>query len=152
MTDKEREIMAVKRLLQLENYGIKIENVKQETGMFGFPENFKIYFSVPESSTMYDEDENESYNEKLKTSEGLTQIAKELIADIIMCFDDDGFISPDDIEKMKANKFDFVKFYVKVRKGEVWSREKGEEKLKAANERLQIAVDKLKAEKDFEEA
>lgn len=144
MTDAERTVEVIKRSVQLEIYGIKLEDIKQTTGKFGIPENIKIYFSVPESSTMYDESEDETFNEKLKTSEGLTQIGKEIIVDMIMCGDGGEDISTEDIS-------DFVKFYVKVRNGETWTKEQGDETLKVTNEQIKTAVEKLKSQNGYKE-
>ena len=116
MTDAERAVEVIKKSLQLGIYGIKIEETKQTIGALGLPDSYKIYFSIPESSTMYDESKDRTFNEKIKTSEGLTEIAKKLIIELIMCSDRDDMISSEDIS-------DFVKFYVKIRNGEVWTKE-----------------------------
>ena len=84
MTDIERGIEADKKSLQLGSYGIKIEETEQTIGALGFPDGYKICFSIPESSIMYDENEDEAFNKKIKTSEGLTEIAKKLIIELIM--------------------------------------------------------------------
>ena len=70
--------------MQLGSYGIKIEEPEQTIGALGFPDGYKICFSIPESSIMYDENEDEAFNKKIKTSEGLTEIAKKLIIELIM--------------------------------------------------------------------
>ena len=93
---------------------------------------------------MCDESEDETFNEKLKTSEGLTQIGKEIIIDMIMCSDGSEDISTEDIS-------DFVKFYVKVRNGETWTKEQGDEMLKVATEQIKTAVEKLKSQNGYKE-
>ena len=144
MTDIERAIEVIKKSLQLGIYGIKIEETKQTIGALGLPDSYQIYFSIPESSIMYDENKDKTFNEKIKTSDGLTEIAKKLIIELIMCSDRDDMISSEDIS-------DFVKFYVKVRNGEVWTKEQSEDAMKIADEQIKTAIEKLKALNDYKE-
>ena len=144
MTNVERAVEVIKKSLQLGIYGIKIEETKQTIGALGLPDSYKIYFSIPESSTMYDENKDKTFNEKIKTSDGLTEIAKKLIIELIMCSDRDGMISSEDIS-------DFVKFYVKIRNGEVWTKEQSEDAMKMADEQIKIAIEKLKALNGYKE-
>ena len=144
MTDVERAIEVIKKSLQLGVYGIKIEETTQTIGALGLPDSYKIYFSIPESSIMYDEKKDKAFNEKIKTSDGLTEIAKKLIIELIMCSDRDDMISSEDIS-------DFVKFYVKIRKGEVWTKEQSEDAMKMADEQIKTAIEKLKALNGYKE-
>ena len=144
MTDVERAIEVIKKSLQLGVYGIKIEETTQTIGALGLPDSYKIYFSIPESSIMYDENKDKTFNEKIKTSDGLTEIAKKLIIELIMCSDRDDMISSEDIS-------DFVKFYVKIRKGEVWTKEQSEDAMKMADEQIKTAIEKLKALNGYKE-
>ena len=144
MTNVERAVEVIKKSLQLGIYGIKIEETKQTIGALGLPDSYKIYFSIPESSTMYDENKDKIFNEKIKTSDGLTEIAKKLIIELIICSDRDDMISSEDIS-------DFVKFYVKIRKGEVWTKEQSEDAMKMADEQIKTAIEKLKALNGYKE-
>ena len=93
---------------------------------------------------MYDENKDKTFNEKIKTSDGLTEIAKKLIIELIMCSDRDDMISSEDIS-------DFVKFYVKIRNGEVWTNKQRDDAIKMADEQLKTAIEKLKALNGYKE-
>lgn len=134
MTDKENSMLNI--ALNLKYFGIEIENTETTTGGFGVMPCTKCYFSVPESSTLYLKDKDDTINERLKTSEGLIQIAKELIVDMIICSENSEFISPEEIAEMKANKSNSLKFYAKVRQGDIWSNKKGDLKLKEAIKKI----------------
>lgn len=144
MIDSEKGIEIIKKSVQLRIYGIEVENSKQIVGKLGIPEGYKVYFSIPESSTIYDETKDSAYNEKLKTSAGLTQIGKEILMDIIMCSCSDEDVSIDEMT-------DFVKFYVKVRKGEMWTQEQSDEIRKKVDDELKTALEKMELLNDYEE-
>lgn len=103
----------IKVILSLQYLGIQIEE----------PQNKNIFdpiiykFSVPEKSEI----KIESVDYDSCTSDGLIQIAKEALIDIICeSFEED---EKDLIEDFKNNVSDYAKFYAKVRKGEVWTKE-----------------------------
>lgn len=110
----------LKAVLSLEYYGIHVEDTKEQ--------DFKIlyYFSVPENSTI---ETDNALNDKIKTADGLIEIAKETLTQIIIdsCkseFDDD----EEDEEfynDVKNNISEYASFYAKVRKDEVWNEEMG---------------------------
>lgn len=104
----------------MEYYGIHIEDTREK--------DFKqlYYFSVPERSTI---EISNALNDKIKTADGLIEIAKESFTQIIIdsCkseFDDD----EEDEEfynDVKNNISEYASFFAKVRKGEVWNEEMG---------------------------
>ena len=92
MTDSERMTKVFKISMEMLAYGIKIEDAKETTSFLGLPENCKVYFSIPETSTVYDDNKDAEFNAKLKTTDGLTEIAKKLIIDMFMCSDDSDIV------------------------------------------------------------
>ena len=144
MTDSERMTKVFKISMEMLAYGIKIEDAKETTSFLGLPENCKVYFSIPETSTVYDDNKDAEFNAKLKTTDGLTEIAKKLIIDMFMCSDDSDIVTPEDLSN-------FIKFYVKVRGGETWTKEQSDEAVKEVNEQIDVAIDKLKFQNDYKE-
>ena len=109
----------LKAVLTLEYYGIHIEETKEQ--------DFKLlyYFSVPEKSTI---EIDSPMNDKIKTSDGLIEIAKESLTEIIIDSCKSEFDDEEDEEfynDVKNNISDYASFYAKVRKGEVWNEEMG---------------------------
>ena len=123
----------------LEWLGIRMEETKEEKDSnWFFTTKTAYYFSVPESSTI--EIENQELNARIKTSDGLKSLAKETLTDMVIdaceqeygkdkCF----------IEDVKNNISDYFKFYAKVRKGEVWTKELGDNRMKELTEEIQRA-------------
>lgn len=131
ISDRKQIEENLKVVLSLEYYGIHIEDTKEQ--------DFKIlyYFSVPEKSTI---EIDNALNDKIKTADGLIEIAKESFTQIIIdsCrseFDDD-----EEDEKfyndVKNNISDYALFYAKVREGEVWDEEMGKTAVNKAIEPL----------------
>lgn len=115
---------SIKTILILQYLGIQIEDTQQ--GDIFEPIIYK--FSVPEKSEI----KIESVDYDSCTSDGLIQIAKETLIDIICeSFDED---EKDLIENFKNNISDYAKFYAKVRKGEVWTKELGEKEIEKIKE------------------
>lgn len=114
-------------VLRLEYLGVHIEDTKDLKDEFGLETIIAYYFTVPEHSTI--EVENKELNEKVKSSDGLITLTKEIL--IEMCIDSFKDILEDDdftkemIDDFKSNPSEFVKFYAKVRKGETWDKEIG---------------------------
>lgn len=144
MTDSERITKVLKISMEMLAYGIKIEDTKETTDFLGLPENYKVYFSIPETSTVYDDNKDEEFNAKLKTTDGLTEIAKKLIIDMFMCGDDSDIVTPEDLSN-------FIKFYVKVRSGETWTKKQSDEAVKDTCEQIEVGINKLKAQNDYKE-
>jgi len=96
------------------------------------------YFSVPESSTI--EVDNEELNARIKTADGLKRLAKdELIAIFVKAYENDFEKDKDLLDYLKNNTSDYLKFYAKVRKGEVWSKELGDQRIKELIDEVQKA-------------
>ena len=144
MTDSERITKVLKISMEMLAYGIKIEDTKETTSFLGLPENYKVYFSIPETSTMYDDNEDAEFNAKLKTTDGLTEIAKQLIIETFMCGGDSDMVTSEDLSS-------FIKFYVKVRSGETWTKEQSDEAVKEANKQIEAGINKLKAQNGYKE-
>lgn len=140
----------------LEWLGIRMEDVKTENIGFGLIYKTAYYFSVPESSTIEINDIAEfgfkvplvkELNSRIKTSNGLKLLAKEKIID--MTIDSCRTEFPDDeefIADVKQNISEYFKFYGKVRKGEVWNKEMGEDRIKELTEAFQKINQLLQSE------
>lgn len=124
----------------LEYLGIRMEEAKEERGSKWFSTTkTAYYFSVPESSTI--EVENQELNVRIKTSDGLKALAKETLTDMIIdaCeqeYGEDKWF----IEDVKKDISSYLKFYAKVRKGEVWTKELGDNRMKELTEEIQKAA------------
>ena len=119
---KENAIIACK----LEYLGVRFEDTKE------YPEKLLFYFSVPESSTI--EVNDVKLNADIKTADGLKHLAKEMIIEMIAksipeC--DDDFI-----DYLKNNSSDHLQCFAKVRKGEVWTKELGEQRMQELMEEI----------------
>ena len=122
----------------LEWLGIRMEETKEEKDSDWLPGKTAYYFSVPESSTI--EIENQDMNARIKTSDGLKSFAKETLTD--MMIDDCEQEYGEDkwfIEDVKKDISNYFKFYAKVRKGEVWTKELGDNRIKELTEEIQRA-------------
>lgn len=124
-------------ILNLEYLGVRFEEVKDEYGTHNLISKTAYYYSVPESSTL--DVENEALNDRIKTANDLKRLAKDILVDMIInnCkkeFEDDEFIS--DVEN---NIDDYFKFYAKVRKGEIWSKDLAEQRIRDIEEEIDKA-------------
>lgn len=127
-----------KIILNLEWLGIRIEDTKEERENFGFITKTVYYYSVPESSVI--ELDNKELNSRIKTSDGLKLLAKEALTDMLI--DSCKTVYPNDeefIEDVKSNVSEYFKFCAKVRKGEVWNKEMGDNRVKELCEDIQKA-------------
>lgn len=109
----------LKIVLTLEYMGIHIEDTKEK----GFKQLY--YFSVPERSTL----KVESVKEQAETADDLIKVAKatltEMILDLCKSEFDDGEENEEFYKDVENNISDYVLFFAKVRKGEVWDKEMG---------------------------
>ena len=125
-------------IFNLEYLGVHFEDVKEEKSKYGFFTKIAYYFSVPESSTI--EVDNEELNARIKTADGLKRLAKdELCAMIVKAYENDFGKDKDLLDYLKNNTPDYLKFYAKVRKGEVWTKELGDNRIKELTEEIQKA-------------
>ena len=122
--------------------GIEIENFKENKNIL---EKSCIYFSVPKqySSDFITlvVDGNRDDEESLKTEDGIINIGKESVKEIINSY---MALYDDEIEE---DITEFFKLYVKVR-DEEWNLEKGKENANHINQELQKIV---KAKSDWKE-
>lgn len=125
----------VEAVLGLEWLGIRFEDTREEKGSCGLFSKFVYYYSVPETSTI--ETENKELNEKIKTAHGLKYLAKETIIEMML----NSFESEDQefVEDVKNNIHDYFKFCAKVRTGEVWTKELGDNRIKELTTEMQKA-------------
>jgi len=131
----EKNLQAV---LTLEWLGVRIEETKTENDNFGFTTKTVYYYSVPESSTI--EVEDIELNNRIKTSDGLKALAKETLIEVFINTCEATF--PDDkefIKDLEDDSSNYLKFYAKVRKGEVWSKELGDQRIKELTESIEKA-------------
>lgn len=128
----------LKIIFGLEWLGIRMEETKEEKDSDWLSSKTAYYFSVPESSTI--EIENQDMNARIKTSDGLKAVAKETLTDMMIdaCeqeYGEDKWF----IEDVKKDISSYFKFYAKVRKGEVWTKELGDKRMKELTEEIQRA-------------
>ena len=123
---KERIEENIAVALKLEYLGVRFEDVKE------YPEKLLYYFSVPESSTI--EVNDVVLNAAIKTADGLKRLAKEMIIEMIAKSIPD--CDDDFIEYLKNNSSDYLQCFAKVRKGEVWTKELGEQRIQELMEEL----------------
>ena len=125
-------------IFNLEYLGVHFEDVKEEKSKYGFFTKMAYYYSVPEFSTI--EVDNEELNTRIKTADGLKRLAKdELIAIFVKAYENDFEKDKDLLDYLKNNTSDYLKFYAKVRKGEVWSKELGDQRIKELIDEVQKA-------------
>ena len=134
MYNKEWMQTNMEALFTLEWLGIRFEDVKEEHGLCG---KVIYYFSVPETSTIVTEDE--ALNEKIKTADGLKKLAKETIIDVIIdsCNHEYG----DLFDGIRDNISDYFQFRAKVRNGEVWTKELGDNRMKELTNEIKQAAE-----------
>lgn len=130
----------VKTLMLLEYLGIHIEDIKQITDEYSIFSKTVYYFSVPETSMIELGTVTEEMSAKIKCADGLISIAKEEILDMLLeaCKiefgDDEEFV-----KEVKDNSSDYLKFYAKVRNGEVWNKELGDAAIKKLSSDIKLA-------------
>ena len=133
MYNKEWMQTNMEALFTLEWLGIRFEDVKEEHGLCG---KVIYYFSVPETSTI--EVGNEDLDERIKTADGLKRLAKETIIDVIIdsCDHEYGAYL---FEGIRDNISDYFQFRAKVRNGEVWTKELGDNRIKELTSKIKQA-------------
>ena len=123
--------------------GIEIENFKENKNIL---EKSCIYFSVPKqySSDFITlvADGNRDDEESLKTEDGIINIGKESVKEII-----NSYMALYDDDEIVEDITEFFKLYVKVR-DEEWNLEKGKENVRRTNQEIQKIV---KAKSDWKE-
>ena len=144
----DREIL--RQTLDSEYIGIHIENIKYPEinpfDLFKKPGGELViavcYFSVPESSLL-ETDENEEMNQLIKTSDGLIRIAKGRINYLMAtaCLNNG---MGEEAQKILDGDSGYIKYYAKVRTGEVWTKE-------LAGKRLQEMLNDMKKSIGFKE-
>ena len=109
----------LKTVLTLEYMGIHIEYTKEK----GFKQLY--YFSVPERSTL----KVESAKEQAETADDLIKVAKATLTEMILDLCKSEFDDDEENEKfykdVENNISDYVLFFAKVRRGEVWDKKMG---------------------------
>lgn len=117
-------------IVNLEYLGIRFEDTKEEYTPNRLTSKTVYYYSVPESSTL--EVENEALNEKIKTANDLKHLAKDVLVDMLLdnCKSEFGEKADEFVSDVKNNLSDYFKFCAKVRKGEIWSKELAEQRIK----------------------
>ena len=135
LTDEQLQ-KSLKDVLVLEFIGIRIENQKEIDGVMHH------MFSVPESSTYINKDCDEEFNKEAQTSDGLIQIAKygltRIITEIYENMSKNDIWIEEFVKDFKENTSDYIKFYAKVRTGDVWSEEKGKKRMEELNKQLEF--------------
>ena len=114
--------------MNLEWLGVRFEETKEESDNFGLTTKTVYYYSVPESSAI--ELDNDELNARIKTSDGLKLLAKELIAEMFIGFCKTAY--PDDkefVDDIKDHISEYLKCRARVRSGEVWNREMGDKRI-----------------------
>ena len=118
-----------KSVLALEYMGIHIEDVVDDFKQL-------YYFSVPERSTL----KVGSVKEQAETADDLIKVAKTILTEIILdtykAEYADGEEDEEFYKDVENNISDYVLFFAKVRKGEVWDKEMGKAAINKAVEPL----------------
>lgn len=129
---KEQFSNNIKTLLFLEYLGIRSEDTISSNELLMF------YFSVPESSIL--EFKNEELNKRIKTSDDLIQLAKDMLIEMIL---ESGEIFKDEefLKEVENNIGSYCKFYAKVRKGEMWNEEKVKSRVAELRKLLSVYED-----------
>lgn len=129
---KEQFSNNIKTLLILEYLGIRLEDTINSNELLMF------YFSVPESSTL--ELENKELDKRIKTSDDLIQLAKDLLIEMTLesgeIFEDEEFL-----KEVESNIDSYCKFYAKVRKDEVWDEAKAKSRVTELRKLLNVYKD-----------
>lgn len=122
----------LKTVLTLEYMGIHIEDTKEK----GFKQLY--YFSVPERSTL----KVESAKEQAETADDLIKVAKAALTEMILDLCKSEFDDDEENEKfykdVENNISDYVLFFAKVRRGEVWDKKMGKAAVNKVVEPLKI--------------
>ena len=136
--NKEQLAANIETVLYLEYLGVRFEDTREEKDSYGFHSKTIYLFSVPESSTI--ELEDEELNARIKTADALKRLAKESIIDMMIKSFKIQFGEDEEcIEDIKNNTSNYFKFYAKVRKGEVWNKELGDNRIKELTNELKEA-------------
>lgn len=120
--NNEQLLKNLQTTLTMEWYGIRTEDIKE------IGHTTHQYISVPESSTI--EVDDPELNIKVKTAKGLMSIGKDMIIKIILDSCQSEYNDEEFTKEVKDNISEYLKVYAKVRKGEVWTEEMGDARLK----------------------
>lgn len=122
-------------LLNLEWLGIRIEDIKD--GGLTAPTTY--YFSVPESSVI--EVDDEELNSRIKSSDDLKLLAKEELMGMVINSCKEAYPDCEElIADIKNDTSEYIRFCAKVRAGEVWNKEMGDNRIKELREEIQGAT------------
>lgn len=136
--NKEQLTDNMEAVFTLEWFGVRFEDAKEEKGSCGLYSKTAFYFSVPEASTITTEDKE--LNSRIQTANGLKYFAKESLIDMmIKSFESVYGEDKDFTNDFKNNPHDYLKFYAKVRVGEVWNKELGDKRIKELTDEIKEA-------------
>lgn len=124
--------------LNLEWLGVRFEETKYERDDLSFTSKTVYYYSVPESSVI--ELDNKDLNIRIKTADGLKLLAKELITEMFVNSCRAAY--PDDkefVDDVKDHISEYMKCKARVRHGEVWNREMGDNRLQELRKNMRAA-------------
>lgn len=131
---------SVETTLCLEWLGVHFEDVRKEKDAWGLETKTSFFYSVPESSII--EVEDKKLNDKIKTADSLKRLAKEMLTDMILySFEQEFGEDTEFIVDMTNHLSDYVKFYAKVRVGEVWNKELADNRIKELTAEMQKAYE-----------
>ena len=136
--NKEQLADNVETVLTLEWLGVRFEEPREEKGSCGLFSKTAYYFSVPEASTITTEDKE--LNDRIQTANGLKYFTKEqLINMMINSFESVHGADKEFTDDVKNNIHDYFKFYAKVRVGEIWTKELGDNRIKELTDEIKEA-------------
>ena len=123
--------LTLEYILTLEYLGVHVEDTKEKDSKMLY------YFSVLEKSTI---ETNDFLNNQIKTSDGLTQVAKDFLVTMIIdsCnFETDNSEENEEFyEDIKNSISNYVSFYVRIRYGEIWDKEMGQAAIQKITDEL----------------
>ena len=131
---KEQLEESLKVIYSLEYLGVRIEDTKESDGAICY------LFTVPEKSII---DIKDDEDDDTTTSKGLIKITKQSLIEMVLNMykslaENDPFMN-EFIEEFKSYTSQYVKFYAKVRTGEIWTRKMGIERLREINNQVKEA-------------
>lgn len=137
--NKEQFKQYLEELYTLEYIGIRLEDIKVERDSLGFVTKQIVYYSVPESCLI--DIDNEEFTKANKSLDDFILFAKNLLTDLILGINEEDNEDKDMMKDVKENLSEYFNFRVKVRKGEVWTRELGKARLEELNSQIKARTE-----------
>ena len=149
LNKEEHPLETINKIFIISKLGVEVDNIKRDAD-----DKLTIYFSIPETITVDSVDKEIDLSDK--STDNIIKISKSLLTDILFSIsnmvvdrNEDNKNNSNDKNKIlelmwKSRLLDIFNFKCKIRKGEVWTEEKGiNRNIKLASSSIHILLNRV---------